>query len=150
MKRTGAVKFKSSFSVTHNACLCVQPVPPQDVCKFFGMSPTEGDAIVQNQHFEKNMQLFFNNEENVPRRGPAPQSYDAAAQIFHGVEAPVKGQSQGKPIPGTCTFRPRVEADNIFAQTYGASLECSQLSNERIAVEKSETLRGAQNWMAYD
>lgn len=105
---------------------------------------------MQEQAFKKNAAAFFNNEEVVPQRGPAPQSFNKAAEIFHGIDVPVKGQSQGKPIPGTCTFRPRVEADNIFAQTYGASLECSQVSNERIMIEKSETLKGAQKWMAYD
>ena len=86
----------------------------------------------------------------TPQRGPAPQGFDKAAQIFFGQEDPVKGQQQGKPIPGTCTFRPRVEADNIFAQTYGASLECSGSSAQRINNEKSETLKGAQQWLAYD
>lgn len=27
------------------------PVPPQAVCEFFGMNPTEGDHLVQQQHF---------------------------------------------------------------------------------------------------
>ena len=114
------------------------------------MNPSEGDHLVQQQHFQKNANAFFNNEEVAPVRGPAPQSFDKAASIFHGVEARVQGQKQGKPIPGTCTFRSRVEADNIFAQTYGASLDCSDVSNNRINNEKSETLRGAQQWLAYE
>jgi len=57
------------------------------------MKPAECDGLVQDQHFKKNAAIFFNNEERVPERGPAPQSFDKAAEIFHGVEMPVKGQS---------------------------------------------------------
>ena len=126
-------------------------MPPAQVHKFYGLEPsTEGDALVRDQAFAKNAKAFYNNEEEVPMRGPAPQGFDKAAQIFFGQDEVVKGQSQGRPIPGTCTFRPRVEADNIFAQTYGSSLDCSSSSAHRINNEKSETLRGAQQWLAYD
>jgi len=56
------------------------------------MNPTEGDHLVQQQHFQKNANAFYNNEEQTPSRGPAPQSFDKAASIFHGVEARVPGQ----------------------------------------------------------
>ena len=115
------------------------------------MNPAnEGDSLVREQAFQQAANAFYNNEEVAPQRGPAPQGFDQASKIFFGQEEPVRGQKQGKPIPGTCTFRARVEADNIFAQTYGASLECSGASGQRINQEKSETLRGAQQWMAYD
>jgi len=68
-------------------------VPASDVLKFFGLNPAvEGDSIVREQAFAKNAAAFFNNEEAIPQRGPAPQAYDKAAAIFFGEEEKVKGQ----------------------------------------------------------
>ena len=73
----------------------------------------------------------------------------AAGDVFWGVDQPVRGQKQGNPIPGTCTFQQRKEADSIFGCTFQNGLDNSAQSLDRINTEKRETLGVQQKWMPY-
>lgn len=62
----------------------------------------------------------------------------------------MKGRQQGRAIPGTATFCPRIEADAIFACTFQAGTDLSKHSVHRINDEKADTLKSAQKFMPYN
>ena len=57
------------------------------------------------------------------------------------------GHQLGRPIPGYSGFDPRIEADNIFGQTYNNSRNNAEESGARINQERGETLKMTQQFM---
>ena len=123
---------------------------PATLYKFYGCDPQEGDDLVRQQQFQKNAAAFWQQGEDIPQRGPAPQSMGQASDVFWGVEEKPKGMKLGAPIPGTSSFVPRIQADNVFATTYHASNEHAGQSMNRINAEKAETLKQTQQFMPYN
>lgn len=70
------------------------------------------------------------------------ESYEDALRIFYGVEVPRnEAQKLGEPIPGYCGVNRRVQADNVFGMTYAEARRRAQDSQNRIELEKGETLK---------
>ena len=60
--------------------------------KFYGCAENENDAVVNEQHFKKNAEAFFNNgPSGMNLRQPEGQSLEKANEIFFGVETKKKG-----------------------------------------------------------
>ena len=70
------------------------------------------------------------------------ESYEDALRVFYGVEVPKNvAPALGEPIPGYCGVNRRVQADNVFGMTYAEARRRAQESQNRIEVEKGETLK---------
>ena len=83
----------------------------------------------------------MNNEKTFSKQKP-DETYDDALKVFYGVEEP-KDQAQplGNPIPGYSGVNRRVQADNVFGMTYAEARRRAQESQNRITVEKGDTLK---------
>jgi len=103
----------------------------------------QADDVVAQQQFEANAEKFFRTgEEGEIHRGAPSQSEEEANNIFYGVETnQPKGLQLGDPIPGYSGSNRRVEADNVFGMTYAEARRRDQESQNRIEVEKGETLK---------
>ena len=96
-----------------------QPVPPQDVMKFYGVDIKDSDEVVRQEAMKKAAAAFFETSvDGEFKAGPQGQSLEDANKIFHGVEAKKRGHDLGNPIPGYSGHNRRFEADNIFGTTY--------------------------------
>lgn len=70
------------------------------------------------------------------------ESYEDALRVFYGVEVQRnEAPKLGEPIPGYCGVNRRVQADNVFGMTYAEARRRAQDSQNRIEVEKGETLK---------
>jgi hypothetical protein len=70
------------------------------------------------------------------------QSEEEAMQVFFGVEQPKNPAPKlGDPIPGYSGVNRRVQADNVFGMTYAEARRRAMDSQNRIDVDKSETLK---------
>ena len=73
---------------------------------------------------------------------------DQAESAFYGIESnKPKAQAFGDPIPGYSGVNRRVAADNVFGMTYAEARKMAQESQNRIVVEKKETLRETSKWV---
>ncbi len=70
------------------------------------------------------------------------ETYEDALRVFYGVEVPRnEAPKLGEPIPGYCGVNRRVQADNVFGMTYAEARRRAQESQNRIELEKGETLK---------
>lgn len=70
------------------------------------------------------------------------ESYEDALRVFYGVESSKnEAEKLGAPIPGYCGVNRRVQADNVFGMTYAEARRRAQESQNRIELEKGETLK---------
>ena len=76
------------------------------------------------------------------------QSLQQAEDAFFGIEdTQPKAQQFGEPIPGYSGVNRRVTADNVFGMTYAEARRMAMESQNRIVVEKKETLRETSKWV---
>lgn len=121
---------------------------PDTTLKFFGCDPREGSDAVAQQHLKKNTANFFTTpDDEEPVRAPEAQTADSATAIFYGVETKQRGHDLGRPIPGYSGFNGRIEADNIFGQTYNNARNNAEESDTRINAERGETLKQTQQFL---
>lgn len=84
-------------------------------------------------------------EEGTQKR---EQGYEDALRVFYGVEVTRnEAPKLGDPIPGYCGVNRRVQADNVFGMTYAEARRRAQESQNRIEVEKGETLKTTSKFM---
>ena len=86
----------------------------------------------------------------MAEKGEKPcQDYDTATAAFFDESAcnEPKAQSLGTPIPGYSGVNRRVQADNIFGMTYAEARRMAEESQDRIIVEKKETLKETSTWI---
>jgi len=108
-------------------------VPPEEVYKFYGVDIEEADEIVKREALRRTQQ------KETSGNG---QNYDDALRVFYGVDATqTEAPKLEDPIPGYCGFNRRIQADNIFGMTYAEARRRAQESQNRIEVEKAETLK---------
>jgi hypothetical protein len=108
-------------------------VPPEEVYKFYGVDIEEADEIVKQEALRRTQQ------KETSGNG---QNYDDALRVFYGVDATqTEAPKLEDPIPGYCGFNRRIQADNIFGMTYAEARRRAQESQNRIEVEKAETLK---------
>ena len=76
------------------------------------------------------------------------ETYEDALRVFYGVEVPRnEAPKLGEPIPGYCGVNRRVQADNVFGMTYAEARRRAQDSQNRIELEKGETLKTTAQFM---
>ena len=108
-------------------------MPPEEVYKFYGVDIEEADEIVKREALRRTQQ------KETSGNG---QNYDDALRVFYGVDATqTEAPKLEDPIPGYCGFNRRIQADNIFGMTYAEARRRAQESQNRIEVEKAETLK---------
>ncbi len=108
-------------------------MPPEEVYKFYGVDIEEADEIVKQEALRRTQQ------KETSGNG---QNYDDALRVFYGVDATqTEAPKLEDPIPGYCGFNRRIQADNIFGMTYAEARRRAQESQNRIEVEKAETLK---------
>ena len=108
-------------------------MPPEEVYKFYGVDIEEADEIVKQEALRRTQQ------KETSGNG---QNYDDALRVFYGVDATqTEAPKLEDPIPGYCGFNRRIQADNIFGLTYAEARRRAQESQNRIEVEKAETLK---------
>ena len=108
-------------------------MPPEEVYKFYGVDIEEADEIVKQEALRRTQQ------KETSGNG---QNYDNALRVFYGVDATqTEAPKLEDPIPGYCGFNRRIQADNIFGMTYAEARRRAQESQNRIEVEKAETLK---------
>ena len=108
-------------------------MPPEEVYKFYGVDIEEADEIVKQEALRRTQQ------KETSGNG---QNYDDALRVFYGVDATQpEAPKLEDPIPGYCGFNRRIQADNIFGMTYAEARRRAQESQNRIEVEKAETLK---------
>jgi len=114
-------------------------VPPEEVYKFYGVDINEADDVVKQEALKRTQQKEFNASGSS---GKDQQNYDDALRVFYGVETTnTEAPKLEEPIPGYCGFNRRIQADNIFGMTYAEARRRAQDSQNRIEVEKAETLK---------
>eukprot|EP00831_Metopus_contortus_P048425 TRINITY_DN394_c0_g1_i3.p3 TRINITY_DN394_c0_g1~~TRINITY_DN394_c0_g1_i3.p3 ORF type:complete len:157 (+),score=29.34 TRINITY_DN394_c0_g1_i3:95-565(+) len=127
-----------------------QPIDPTSVNTFWGIEPRE-DPVVANVAYEKNLARFYgvHDGEGDSDIGAEKkkQTTEEALAIFYGVsdKKPSKYKclfvvALGEPIPGYGGFNRRVQADNLFGQTYGDSKKTAVDSMQKVEGYQSELL----------
>ena len=97
---------------------------------------------MKQQSYKKNTQNFFAGGQQTTQDAKPEEAYEDALRTFYGVEVPRNEASKlGDPIPGYCGVYRRVQADNVFGMTYAEARRRAQDSQNRIEVEKGETLK---------
>jgi len=112
----------------------------------------EADDVVKEQAYKRSQQAFFagtaNNNNGQSQTEKNQETYEDALRVFYGVEAPRnEAQKLGDPIPGYCGVNRRVQADNVFGMTYAEARRRAQESQNRIEVEKGETLKATSTFV---
>jgi len=122
-------------------------VPPEAVYQFYGVDVNEADEIVKQEALKRSQASMkaAAEEESTQKHG---QNYEDALRVFYGVEvARNEAPKLGEPIPGYCGVNRRVQADNVFGMTYAEARRRAQDSQNRIEVEKGETLKTTSKFM---
>lgn len=95
----------------------------------------------------KRTQSKFNPDETQANQ-KKEENYEDALRVFYGVEVPRNVASKlGEPIPGYCGVNRRVQADNVFGMTYAEARRRAQDSQNRIELEKGETLKATSQFV---
>ena len=68
--------------------------------------------------------------------------------VFYGVEeSKNKAEKLGAPIPGYSGVNRRIQADNVFGMTYAEARRRAMESQNRIDLDKGETLKMTQTFV---
>eukprot|EP00831_Metopus_contortus_P048424 TRINITY_DN394_c0_g1_i16.p1 TRINITY_DN394_c0_g1~~TRINITY_DN394_c0_g1_i16.p1 ORF type:complete len:200 (+),score=29.66 TRINITY_DN394_c0_g1_i16:299-898(+) len=122
--------------------IILQPIDPTSVNTFWGIEPRE-DPVVANVAYEKNLAHFYGVHEGEGDSDlgaeKKKQTTEEALAIFYGV-SDKKPIALGEPIPGYGGFNRRVQADNLFGQTYGDSKKTAVDSMQKVEGYQSELL----------
>lgn len=110
------------------------------------MNLSEADAVVQQEALKRTQPKLGATTTQAPSKHE--ESYEDALRVFYGVEVPRNEASKlGEPIPGYCGVNRRVQADNVFGMTYAEARRRAQESQNRIEIEKGETLKTTSQWV---
>lgn len=110
------------------------------------MDLNEADDIVRQEALKRTQPKFNPDETQGNQR--KEESYEDALRVFYGVEVPRNEASKlGEPIPGYCGVNRRVQADNVFGMTYAEARRRAQDSQNRIELEKGETLKATSQFV---
>lgn len=120
-----------------------KPIPPQTKHAFYGIDSKNQGEVVQQQAFAKNSAAFYSNGVEIAHARAKPaQTEDQAMNLFFGCDDNEKKPEKfGNPIPGYSGVSRRVVADNVFGMTYAEANRRAMESQNRITVEKGDTLK---------